>query len=71
LLVPPRDPNALADSILALLGDSVQRARMGMAGRQRVEDYFTFDAQAYAYTRLVRRMLGAQPQSAPAEVART
>jgi glycosyltransferase involved in cell wall biosynthesis len=48
LLVPPRDPAALADGLLRLLGDPGLRARMGAAGRTRAAD---FDIR-----RAVRRM---------------
>lgn len=39
LLVRPKDPLALADAITALLRNADQRARMGAAGRERVEEY--------------------------------
>jgi glycosyltransferase involved in cell wall biosynthesis len=40
LLVPPRDPNALAESLRILLRDAGLRARMGTAGRERVMRHF-------------------------------
>jgi glycosyltransferase involved in cell wall biosynthesis len=39
LLVPPRDPAALADGLLRLLGDPDLRARMGAAARLRSLDF--------------------------------
>jgi glycosyltransferase involved in cell wall biosynthesis len=39
LLVPPRDPDALADGLLKLLGDPELRARMGAAGRERAAHF--------------------------------
>src|SRR5580704_5140089 len=42
LLVPPRDPSALATAILRALGDATVRARIGAAGRARVLDRFTW-----------------------------
>jgi glycosyltransferase involved in cell wall biosynthesis len=36
LLVPPRDPLALADALRALAVDPDRRRGMGIAGRQRV-----------------------------------
>lgn len=43
LLVPPRDPAALAASLLSLLRDPARAAQMGESGRQRVADHFTLD----------------------------
>jgi glycosyltransferase involved in cell wall biosynthesis len=45
-LVPPGDPAALADALLALLGSPERRARLGAAGRRRVLDRFTWRATA-------------------------
>jgi glycosyltransferase involved in cell wall biosynthesis len=39
LLVPPRDPEALAAAMDRLLGDAELRRRLGEAGRRRVERY--------------------------------
>ena len=40
LLVPPRDPTALADALVALLSDPAKRAAMGAAAKRRVDDIF-------------------------------
>lgn len=40
LLVPPRDPAALAEAIARLLDDAALRSRMGEAARLRVEERF-------------------------------
>jgi glycosyltransferase involved in cell wall biosynthesis len=45
-LVPPEDPDALAERVLTLLRDPALRARMGQAGRAHVLEHFT--ASAYA-----------------------
>lgn len=44
LLVPPRDPDALADALRRLLADAPLRARMGDAGYERVRARFSADA---------------------------
>ncbi len=43
LLVPPADPEALAQAIEKLLRDPVGRKTMGQAGRNRLETCFTLD----------------------------
>jgi glycosyltransferase involved in cell wall biosynthesis len=63
-LVPPGEPDALARQIVALLSDSALRSRMGEAGKRRMRDVFTFDAQAAAYWKLFDTL-----RSAPVKVA--
>ncbi|MFF4578511.1 GT4 family glycosyltransferase PelF [Streptomyces sp. NPDC001373] len=41
LVVPPRDPEAMAEAALELLGDAPRRAAMGEAARLRVIEQFT------------------------------
>ncbi len=43
LLVPPADPPALAEAILALLADPVGARRMGEAARQRAQQLYRFE----------------------------
>lgn len=45
-LVPPEDPDTLAERVVALLRDRALRARMGAAGRERVLAHYT--AAGYA-----------------------
>jgi glycosyltransferase involved in cell wall biosynthesis len=40
-LIPPADPDALAEKILILLKDQALRMRMGAAARKRIETHFT------------------------------
>jgi len=44
LLVPPRDPKALAAALQRLLDDAELSRRLGEAGRRRVEERFSLDA---------------------------
>jgi glycosyltransferase involved in cell wall biosynthesis len=46
LLVPPRDPKALAAALRRLLADADLRTRMGESGYRRVRDRFTAGAMA-------------------------
>jgi glycosyltransferase involved in cell wall biosynthesis len=50
LLVPPRDPDALADALRRLLADAELRQRLGDAGYERVREHFSAEA-------MTRRML--------------
>ena len=43
ILVPPRDPDALADAVIELLRDDERRARMATASRERHAEHFTLD----------------------------
>jgi len=46
ILVPPRDPQALAAAILKILREEELRKKMGVLGRQRVESLFTWSKVA-------------------------
>ena len=45
-LVPPKDPEALAERLRSLLADAPLRDRMGRAARRRVEECFTWERVA-------------------------
>ncbi len=51
-LVPPRNPPALARAISRLLYNEPLRARMGQAGRARIEKFFSWDVACTDMTRL-------------------
>jgi len=61
IVVPPRDPAALAEAIVRLANDSELRSKMGRAGQNRIAKEFTLShcTKAYEklYTDLVRRDL--------------
>jgi glycosyltransferase involved in cell wall biosynthesis len=62
LLVPPRDPDALAAAVVELLGDPERRARMRVASRERHATRFTVDRMvagtAAVYDRVLSRRGG-------------
>jgi glycosyltransferase involved in cell wall biosynthesis len=52
-LVPPEDPDALADRVVTLLRDPARRERMGRAGRAHVVANFTAEGYAAQFSQLV------------------
>ena len=69
LVVPPRDPAALAGAIQSLLADTARRQAMGRAGRARVEAEFTLErmvarVQAVYEEVLAASKSGGRPASA-------
>lgn len=66
LLVPPDDPNALADAIAQLAGDRDLRARFGRAGRALVEQEFSGDRVGRDIVALYLRLLPQSARPAPA-----
>ena len=57
LIVPPEDPDALANAILQLLQNPEQARRMGEAGRKRVEGHFTVGAMVRKHIELYERLI--------------
>ena len=56
-LVPPRDPPALADAIVATLADPTAAQAMARAGRKRVEAHFSIRAKVDALEALYQRLV--------------
>jgi glycosyltransferase involved in cell wall biosynthesis len=56
LLVPPREPAALAAAILKLLDDPTAAQGMARAGRKHVESHFSLRAKLDATEALYRRL---------------
>lgn len=67
VLVPPRDPGALADALVELAADPERRAHMGAAAREHVRRHFSMDLMVEGYGRLC----GLLDEVAPAGEART
>jgi len=63
-LVPAGDHAALADRIGAALETDERLRDMGLHGRERVHDQFTFAVQARQYRRLFEELKGVSPEAA-------
>ena len=57
LVVPPRDPKALGEAIVALASDKDGRRKMGLAGRKRAEMEFSIDRCVERYDGLYRSLM--------------
>ncbi|MCG3148424.1 MAG: Glycosyltransferase Gtf1 [Verrucomicrobiae bacterium] len=57
LIVPARDPQALATAYLELLRDLARCAKMGAAGRQRVVEHFSLESMVRQYSDLYDELL--------------
>ena len=60
-LVPPGEPRALADAFLGLLRDPEGAARLGRAGRRRVEEEFTLDRSVRTAEAVIEATAGRRP----------
>jgi len=57
LVVPARDHRALADALARLIADPGLRARMGAAGRERVQREFTLEKMVERVMRVYEEVL--------------
>lgn len=57
VLLPPRDPSALADALIALIHRPDERRRMGQAGRTRMLEKFSAEAMVAATEGVYREIL--------------
>lgn len=64
LLVPPRDPEALAATLRRILDDPSLRARLGVAARERAERRFPASRAAERVVRLYQDLLEGRARSA-------
>ncbi|MGW5211544.1 DUF3492 domain-containing protein [Streptomyces sp. NPDC004051] len=61
LVVPPRDPRALAEACVALLRDPERRARFGAAARARALELFTVEQNVAAFHDLYLEIVAHSP----------
>jgi glycosyltransferase involved in cell wall biosynthesis len=57
LLVPPADPKALADALNRVLRDRKWARKLGLAGRKRVEDHFSWTSIAQRTLKMYKELL--------------
>ncbi|RDG30449.1 glycosyltransferase, partial [Streptomyces corynorhini] len=67
LVVPPRNPRALADACVALLRDAERRARLGAAARARALELFTVEQNLAAFRALYLELIARAPVRRRAE----
>ena len=60
LLVPPRDVESLAATVVSLLEDTVRREEMGLRGKARAQERFSLDASVAKMEELYGEVLGTQ-----------
>jgi glycosyltransferase involved in cell wall biosynthesis len=71
LLVPPRDPERLAEALIRVLTDDALRHRLGRAARERALSMFTLERMTGLYRNAYRAVLGQEavapgvPEAAP------
>lgn len=56
-LVPPKDPDAMAKSIIKLLQNKRMAVEMGLQGRKRIDRYFTMDRMIERYEHIYRHLM--------------
>ncbi|MFB8349627.1 DUF3492 domain-containing protein [Streptomyces niveus] len=67
LVVPPRNPRALADACLALLRDPERRERLGAAARARALELFTVEQNLAAFRGIYLELISHAPVRRPGE----
>ncbi|OEJ38740.1 glycosyl transferase [Streptomyces agglomeratus] len=56
LVVPPREPDAMARAVLDLMGDEARRTELGRLARQRVIDLFTLRRSVEGFREIYREL---------------
>jgi glycosyltransferase involved in cell wall biosynthesis len=65
ILVPPKDPGALAKAVGRLVGDPRLRARLGAAGREYVAKHYDWTENAQQMASIYERLLSGRPARQP------
>lgn len=65
LLVPPADPQALAQACIDLLGDAERRRAMGIAGRRFVQTTYPWDKSTALMASVYEQLLAGKPVITP------
>jgi len=63
ILVPPRDPNAMAEAVISLLRDPQRVSSIGKAARRRVEELFTVQQYLAGVEQVYQQVLGVKGQA--------
>jgi len=63
ILVPPRDPKALAEAVTSLLRDPRRAANLGKAARRRVEELFTVRQYVAGVEQVYQQVLGVKGEA--------
>jgi colanic acid biosynthesis glycosyl transferase WcaI len=61
VLVPPGDPRALADAVVALLGDEQRRRILGANARLVAQEHYSWDQIARRLVALYEQALAREP----------
>ena len=56
-LVPPKNPEKMAEAIITLLKNKELAKKMGVAGRKRVEEKFSLERMVREYEEIYRNLL--------------
>lgn len=65
LLIPPREPSRIADSVGRLLDDPAMRERLSAAGRETVEQGYTWESIGREFESLYRTLVGSTSEPTP------
>ena len=68
IVVPPRNPEAMANALSRFIGDPELRTKMGQAGSHRIGQNFTLSACVDNYERLYEAILAGRPMGPLADV---